>query len=307
MNCHLHGLTHAKGSVSPIWQHWGNRSLVLRSWRNQNVSFQTPNQLFNQLNDIVFIDPTSTLSRGSSADEIYRKGLRHYAEEFTRNLPMEPEDLLEQVYLEFVNKIKRGWVPHSNLRNAFISTLRNRSIDVFRQLPKQPVADAVTRAQALQRLDPVKHQLEIEALLSEYELLEQLTPQWDVEDMLNEQANGAESIFDDGSQWSEIEVKCAVSAEALANNFRDLSGALTWMTISGHNGIDLDDAPTPKAGVGSDQIFGWPSLWFATHDRSLFDQTASKAEVRKRQRQMSAIDNLRLAAQSNVAKQLGAL
>lgn len=307
MNCDRHGRTRANGSVSPIWQHWGNRSLVLRSWRNQDVSSQTPHQLFNQLNDILFVDPTSTLSRGSAADEIYRDGLRFYAKEFTRNLPMEPEDLLEQVYLEFVKKIKRGWVPNDNLRNAFISTLRNRSIDVYRRLPKRLLPGAIERAEELQRLDPAKHQLEIEALLSEYELLEQLAPQWDVEDMLNQQANGAESIFEDGSQWSEIESQCAVAAEALANNYRDLSGALTWMTISGHDDIDLDDAPTPKAGVGSDQLFGWPSLWFATHDRSLFDQTASKAEVRKRQRQMSAIDNLRIAAQSNVAKQLGAL
>ena len=287
--------------------HWGSGFNYLPNRKVLNVSSPSPAQVLEQLNEVVFHDPLSRLSRGSDALSIYRKRIKQYAQEFTRNLPLEAEDLLEQVYLEFIKKIGRGWVPERSLRNAFISALRNRSIDVYRRLPKQQVADSVQEAERLQRLDPTKYALEIEALLSEHELLEKLSDQWEVEQALDNQANLSTAFFGDGAQWDEIQFKCTIAAEALAKNFRELSGALTWMTISTHSDIDLDDAPAPKAGVGSDQVVGWPSLWFASHDRAMFNQHASKAEVRKRQRQMSAIDSLRLAAQSNVAKQLGAL
>ena len=259
------------------------------------MSLPSAAQVLEQLNEVVLQDPLSRLSRGKDALSIYRKDIRRYALDFTRNLPVEAEDLLEQVYLEFIKKIERGWVPERNLRNAFISTLRNRSIDAYRRLPKQQVADSVQRAEELQRLDPDKYALEIEALLSEQELLEKLSEQWEVDQALDSQANLSTTFFDDGVQWDEIQLKCSIAAEALAKNFRELSGALTWMTISTHNDIDLDDAPAPRAGVGNDQVVGWPSLWFASHDRAMFSQHASKAEVRKRQRQMSAIDSLRLA------------
>lgn len=271
------------------------------------MSSSSAAQVLEQLNEVVLQDPLSRLSRGTDALSIYRKRIQQYANEFTRNLPLEAEDLLEQVYLEFIKKIERGWVPERNLRNAFISTLRNRSIDAYRRLPKQQVAESVQRAEELQRLDPDKYALDIEALLSEQELLEKLADPWEVERELDSQASPSTVFFADGVQWDEIRLKCTIAAEALAKNFRDLSGALTWMTISTHNDIDLADAPAPKAGVGSDQLVGWPSLWFASHDREMFGQHTSKADVRKRQRQMSAIDNLRLAAQSDVAKQLGAI
>jgi len=287
--------------------HWGSGFTYMYFRKGLNVSLSAAAQILEQLNEVVFDDPLSRLSRGSDALSIYRKGIQRYAKEFTRNLPMEAEDLLEQVYLEFIKKIERGWVPDRSLRNAFIRTLQSRSIDAYRRLPKQPVAESSQYAQELQRLDPVKYRLEIEALLSEQELLEKLTYEWEVEQELDSQANRSSSFFEDGTQWEEIELKCAIAAEALAKNFRELSGALTWMTLSAHSDIELDDAPTPKAGVGSDQVVGWPSLWFASHDRTIFNEQASKAEVRKRQRQMNAINNLRLAAQSNVAMQLGVL
>ncbi len=127
------------------------------------MSSSSAAQVLEQLNEVVFHDPLSRLSRGSDALSIYRKKIQWYALEFTRNLPMEAEDLLEQVYLEFIKKIERGWVPERNLRNAFISTLRNRSIDAYRRLPKQQVAESVLRAEELQRLNTVKYALEIEA------------------------------------------------------------------------------------------------------------------------------------------------
>ena len=287
--------------------HWGSGFAFTPIGKDFDVLSPSAAQVLEQLNEVVLQDPLSRLSRGKDALSIYRKGIRWYALEFTRNLPLEAEDLLEQVYLEFIKKIERGWVPERNLRNAFISTLKNRSLDAYRRLPKQQVADSVQRAEELQRLDPDKYALEIEALLSEQELLEKLTDPWETELALDSPVNQSSTFFEEGAQWDEIQIKCTIAAESLAKNFRELSGALTWMTISAHRDIDLDDAPAPKAGVGSDQVVGWPSLWFASHDRSMFSQHASKADVRKRQRQMSAIDNLRLAAQSNVAKQLGAL
>jgi hypothetical protein len=64
---------------------------------------------------------------------------------------------------------------------------------------------------------------------------------------------------------------------------REVSAALSYITLVGHTDIECDDLPTPKAGAKPEHAQWWPSLWLATHDSSLFPGKG-KGSVAQRKR-----------------------
>jgi DNA-directed RNA polymerase specialized sigma24 family protein len=72
-----------------------------------------------------------------------------------------------------------------------------------------------------------------------------------------------------------------------------ISGVLTWLTLEIDDLVPYDDAPSPAAGVAENARLGWPALWFAKRDASLFASGASRATQRRRQRAMGKISDFR--------------
>lgn len=113
-------------------------------------------------------------------------------------------------------------------------------------------------------------------------------------------------VGDDQHSWVPFSVDFAVTevdhgdvdrfracVEALGGDPVYISAALTLTSLRAFNNISIDDAPWPKAGVRDDRRDGWPALWFATRNPSLFPARGRRDhQARIRQRHLERIDAL---------------
>lgn len=89
--------------------------------------------------------------------------------------------------------------------------------------------------------------------------------------------------------------------EASGADTRDVSAALTYITLIGHTDIDCDDLPQPRAGAKPEHALWWPCLWLATHDGTLFPKYDSGSAAQRKRLQRArerAEDVLRSAFES---------
>ena len=82
--------------------------------------------------------------------------------------------------------------------------------------------------------------------------------------------------------------------EACGAHPRDVSAALTYVTLAGHSDVDYADLPKSKAGAKPEHALWWPCIWLATHDMTLFPimDKGSSAQRKRLQRARERADEV---------------